>query len=60
MKFEKALDFVNQEIRSIELAPKINGCEMTQEWRDMLQVFETIREVLVEKITTHKETEGEG
>lgn len=28
-KLEKALKFVNKEIRSLKLAPTINGCEMT-------------------------------
>ena len=43
---KKAMEFVDAEIRSYELAPKINGCEMTAEWAEMLDIFHTIKSVL--------------
>ena len=42
-KHEKALKFVNEEIRNLELAPTINGCEMTEDWRELLEVYGTIK-----------------
>lgn len=46
MNIGKALDFVKDEIRSLEAAPVINGCEMTAEWADRLEIFNTIKAVL--------------
>ena len=43
---EKAMEFVDAEIRSYELAPEINGCEMKPEWAEMLGIFRTIKSVL--------------
>ena len=43
---EKAMQFVDAEIRSYELAPKINGCEMTAEWEEMLHIYRTIKSAL--------------
>lgn len=43
---EKAMQFVDAEIRSLELAPEINGCEMTAEWAEMLDIFHTIKSAL--------------
>lgn len=43
---EKAMQFVDAEIRSYELAPEINGCEMTPEWAEMLGIFRAIKSAL--------------
>ena len=43
---KKAMEFVDAEIRSYELAPVINGCEMTDEWAEMLAIFKTIKSAL--------------
>lgn len=43
---EKAMQFVDAEIRSYELAPKINGCEMIAEWEEMLHIYRTIKSAL--------------
>lgn len=43
---KKAMQFVDEEIKSYELAPIINGCEMTAEWAEMLEIFKTIKSVL--------------
>ena len=44
--YKKTLAFVQEEIRSLELAPQLNGCEMTAEWAEMLDIFRTIERVL--------------
>lgn len=38
---EKAVQFFKDEIRRLELAPKINGCEMTDDWREQMSVCKT-------------------
>lgn len=35
---KKAKRFFEQEIRSLELAPKINGCEMTEDWKEQIEI----------------------
>ena len=38
---EKAIKFAEKEIRSLELAPKINGCEMTGWWKEQIEIWKT-------------------
>ena len=38
---DKALNFFKDEIRRIELAATLNGCEMTEEWKDMISIYKT-------------------
>lgn len=40
-KKEKVISYITEEIRSLELAPKINGCPMTQEWAEQLEIMRT-------------------
>lgn len=47
---KKALNFINEEIRRLELAPEINGCEMTPEWFEMLEIYTTIKSVLIKEM----------
>lgn len=42
MDIQKAIKFAESEIRSLELAPEINGCEMTEDWKELIEVWETI------------------
>lgn len=35
---KKVKRFFEQEIRSLELAPKINGCEMTKDWKEQIEI----------------------
>lgn len=35
---KKVKRFFEQEIRSLELAPKINGCEMTEDWKEQIEI----------------------
>ena len=43
---QKAIKWFQQEIRSLELAPKLNGCEMTDEWKEEIEIFRTALEAL--------------
>lgn len=38
---EKAIAWIKDEIRSLELAPTLNGCPMTQEWAEQLEIMRT-------------------
>lgn len=40
-KREKAIKYLTEEIRSLRMAPQINGCPMTPEWADQLEIMET-------------------
>lgn len=42
----KAIKFFGEEIVRIRKAPEINGCEMTPEWKEMLQIYNTAVEAL--------------
>lgn len=43
---EKAIAWIKDEIRSLELAPKLNGCPMTQEWAEQLEIMGTCLEAV--------------
>ena len=45
-KREKAIAFLNDEIRSLRLAPTINGCGMKPEWAEQLEIMETCLEAV--------------
>lgn len=47
-KKEKVISYITEEIRSLELAPKINGCTMTQEWAEQLDIMRTCLEAVQE------------
>lgn len=36
---DKALNFFKDEIRRCELAPTLNGCETTEEWKQLLSIY---------------------
>ena len=42
----KAINFFEEEIVRLRKAPEINGCEMTPEWKEMLQIYNTAVEAL--------------
>jgi len=44
-----ALGWVNEEIRRLRIAPKINGCKMTEEWKTELEIMEYLQKVLKER-----------
>ena len=45
-KINKAIKFFEEEIVRLRKAPEINGCEMTPEWNEMLQIYNTAVEAL--------------
>ncbi len=45
-RIEKAIKFFKEEIIRLRKAPEINGCEMTPEWLEMLQIYNTAVEAL--------------
>lgn len=40
-KVKRAITWIEREINYIKNAPRINGCEMTDEWQEELDVMET-------------------
>lgn len=46
----KAIKFFETEIRSLELAPELNGCEMTEEWQEQMDIFKAAKEALKKQI----------
>lgn len=54
-KRESAIAWLNDEIRSLRLAPTINGCDMKPEWAEQLEIMETCLEaVKVCSVDTNK------
>lgn len=47
---DKAIKFFENEIRSLELAPELNGCEMTEEWKEQMEIFKTSKSALEKQI----------
>jgi hypothetical protein len=47
---QKAIKFAESEIKSLELAPKINGCEMTELWKEQIEVWKTAISALEKQI----------
>ena len=47
---DKAIKFFETEIRSLELAPELNGCEMTEEWQEQMDIFKAAKEALEKQI----------
>lgn len=45
-KREKAIKYLTEEIRSLRMAPEINGCPMTPEWAEQLEIMETCLEAV--------------
>lgn len=38
-RHNRAMEFFRNEIQSLERAPELNGCTMTQEWRDQIDAY---------------------
>ena len=52
----KAIKFFEEEIVRLRKAPEINGCEMTPEWKEMLQIYNTAVEALRKQIPKKPKT----
>lgn len=46
MKIEKAIKFFDDEILMLNNAPKLNGCEMTEEWKEQLEICEMAKSAI--------------
>ena len=55
MDIQKAIKFCTDEIRRLRYAPMLNGCEMTPEWDEQLEIMETCKNALLE--LEHREYE---
>lgn len=42
----RAISWLKEEIRSLELAPELNGCPMTPEWAEQLEIMRTCLEAV--------------
>ncbi len=47
---QKAIKFAENEIKSLELAPEINGCEMTEWWKEQIEVWKNAISALEKQI----------
>lgn len=56
-KINKAIKFFEGEIVSLRKAPELNGCEMTTEWMELMQIYnialESIKSQHVPEIKTN-------
>lgn len=48
MKIGEAISFCEREIESYKNAPIINGCEMTEDWKEKIEFYKTAIEALEE------------
>lgn len=47
---QKAIKFAESEIKSLELAPEINGCEMTEWWKEQIKIWKTAMSALEKRM----------
>ena len=55
---QKAIKFFDEEIARLNHAPELNGCEMTDEWKEQLEICGLAKSALEKQIpkkTTDKE-----
>lgn len=55
---ERALKFFRNEVKSLLIAPSLNGCEMTEEWAEMLAVFNFAIDAINQTISWRKRPKG--
>lgn len=48
---KKAIKFFDEEITRLENAPKINGCEMTDEWAEQIEICKTAKSAIEKQIS---------
>lgn len=49
-EIQKAIKFAECETKSLELAPEINGCEMTEVWKEQIQIWKTAISALEKQV----------
>lgn len=47
---KNAIKFFEEEITRLENAPKINGCEMTDEWAEQIEICKTAKSAIEKQI----------
>ena len=57
---EKAIKFFDEEIVRLEGAPIINGCEMTDDWQEMLEICKLAKAALEKQIPKKLDLEADG
>ncbi len=57
MDRKKAIEWMAREIRYLKLAPKVNGCEMTEEWAEQIQIYELAIDALSREEAAEKNVE---
>ena len=50
MTIHKAIKFFDEEILRLSKAPEINGCEMSEEWREQLEICKRAKIALEKQI----------
>lgn len=50
MTAQKAIKFFDEEITRLNNAPNLNGCEMTDEWREQLEICKLAKAALEKQI----------
>lgn len=59
-KREAAIKWLEWEIRSLERAPEINGCPMTKDWAEQLEIMKTCLEAVTVSHLAHIDREALG
>lgn len=57
---EKAIKFFDEEIERLERVPIINGCEMTDDWKEQLEICKLAKSALEKQILKKPDLEGDG
>ena len=47
---QKSIKFFEEEIQRLENAPKINGCEITEEWKEQIKICESAKIALEKQV----------
>lgn len=55
---DRALTFFRDEVRSLLIAPRLNGCEMTEEWAERLAIYNFAIDAIVHTVTRQKRPKG--
>ena len=50
MTSEKAIKFFDDEILMLNNAPELNGCEMTEEWKEQLEICKMAKSAIEKQI----------
>ena len=51
---ENAMSWLDREIGYLMAAPQLNGCPMTQEWQEQVDIFSLCRDLLRKEINNER------